>query len=209
MNIHLCFVNRSKEMNNLKVVLFQKNVASSIGELAVAWKVIENCAPGCFHPICYSTQLALSVSDFYGNHTPIRPVDAGQVYSVSPTPLGRRVHSWGRHEVSGEVAVRNDLERGAINVNIYSNKRRLATKTAVAPQQKALFEFTPTLWIGAVSEVEQGQVLSSAVLSEVNTELPLVGVVSADIVMTGGGSGPDAGPLMFSLENVVGVNEAH
>ena len=39
--------------------------------------------------------------------------------------------------------------------------------------------------------------------SDVNSEIGLLGVQSADIVMTGGGVGPNATPFKFSLENVV------
>jgi hypothetical protein len=37
----------------------------------------------------------------------------------------------------------------------------------------------------------------------VNTEISLEGIASADIVMTGGGSGSSAQPFVFSLQNVV------
>jgi hypothetical protein len=43
----------------------------------------------------------------------------------------------------------------------------------------------------------------SAVVSNINTELSLLGIKSADIVMTGGGPGASATPFAFSLENVV------
>ena len=45
--------------------------------------------------------------------------------------------------------------------------------------------------------------MNSAILSDINTELSLLGIQSADIVMTGGGAGPQATPFEFTLENVV------
>jgi hypothetical protein len=59
------------------------------------------------------------------------------------------------------------------------------------------------LFIGVVSQVEEGEVMNSAILSDINTELSLLGIQSADIVMTGGGAGPQATPFEFTLENVV------
>jgi hypothetical protein len=46
-------------------------------------------------------------------------------------------------------------------------------------------------------------VMNSAIMSCVNTELSLLGIASADIVLTGGGPGRDSSPFQFSLENVV------
>jgi hypothetical protein len=61
----------------------------------------------------------------------------------------------------------------------------------------------PTIWIGVVSQVEEGDVMNSAIISDINTELSLLGIASADIVMSGGGAGPSATPFMFTLENIV------
>ncbi|MDC0684919.1 hypothetical protein [Sorangium atrum] len=40
-------------------------------------------------------------------------------------------------------------------------------------------------------------------ISSVNTELSLLGIASADIVMAGGGAGVDSTPFVFTLENIV------
>jgi hypothetical protein len=104
---------------------------------------------------------------------------------------------------SREVQVLNSLPKGAINAGIYKAGKLLATKTSIAPQQKAVFEFKPTLWIGVVSQVDEGQVMNSAILSNIDTEISLLGIASADIVMTGGGPGSGATPFVFRLENVV------
>jgi hypothetical protein len=101
------------------------------------------------------------------------------------------------------VQVLNALPKGAINVGCYKDGKLLALKTSIAPQQKAVFEFKPTLWIGVVSQIEQGQVMNSAILSHINTEISLLGIASADIVMTGGGPGSNSTPFAFNLENVV------
>jgi hypothetical protein len=66
-----------------------------------------------------------------------------------------------------------------------------------------VFTFKPTIWIGVASQVEPGDVIDSAILSEINTEISLLGIVSADIVMTGGGTGPNATPFAFTLQNIV------
>ena len=97
----------------------------------------------------------------------------------------------------------NHLPDGAISVGVYKVGKLAAIKTSIAPGQKAAFQFTPTIWIGAVSQVDEGSVMNSAVVSSINTELSLIGIASADIVMTGGGAGPAATPFEFAFENVV------
>lgn len=69
--------------------------------------------------------------------------------------------------------------------------------------QPAVFEFKPTIWIGVASQIIQGEVMNSAIISNLNTELSLLGIASADIVMTGGGPGRNPTPFSFKLENIV------
>jgi len=202
MDIQLNFINRSQDQNNSCIFLFQKNAATQLEQLATAWKVIRNCGHQCNHPLAYSTDLETCIHDQYGNYSSRRAVQPGELFSLSPLPAGRSFSKVGKHSSAREFAVRNDLVRGAVDVGVYSDGRLLALKTNVAPGQKAVFEFTPTLWIGAASQVIEGQTLNSAILSNVNTELSLLGIARADIVMTGGGTGRDCAPLQFSLENV-------
>jgi hypothetical protein len=79
----------------------------------------------------------------------------------------------------------------------------LATKTGVAPGQAASFQFNPAIYIGVVSQwdVKPGQILNSAVMSAVNTQISLAGLTgSATIVMGGGGPGRSSTPFTFTLQ---------
>jgi len=53
-----------------------------------------------------------------------------------------------------------------------------------------------------VSQLEEGDVMNSAIISQVNSEINLFGISSADIVMTGGGPGKLSVSFNFSLENI-------
>lgn len=203
MDIQLNFINRSDDQNNSSVFLFQKNAATRQDELVTAWKVIRNCGRNNHHPLVYSTDLEACISDQDGNYSPRKAVQAGDLFTVSALPLGRSFTYAGPNNSSQEIAVCNRLLRGAINVCVYSQKRLLAAKTNVVPGQKAVFQFRPSLWIGVASQIVEGQALNSAILGDSNTELSLLGLASADIVMTGGGAGIDVMPLQFSLENIV------
>jgi hypothetical protein len=202
MDVQLNFINNSNDNNNSSIVIFQKNVATSFDELAVAWQVIQYCGQGDNHPFTFPMRMQVGASDSYGNYTPQLDAQYGQLFQMTLTTSGDRLVSAGSGTSSKEVQVLNSLYKGAINASIYKSGRLLAVKTSIAPQQKAVFEFKPTIWIGVASQVVQGQVMNSAIISDINTEISLLGIASADIVMTGGGSGPNATPFQFTLENI-------
>lgn len=203
MGVQLNFVNQSNDANNSQIVIFQKNVASDFEELAVAWRVIKYCGQGDNHPFTFPLGLQVGASDSYGNHTPQLEAQFGQQFQLCLSSCGDRLAPAGYGASSNEVQVLNALPRGAINASCYKDGRLLAVKTAIAPQQKAVFEFKPSIWIGVVSQIEQGQVMNSAILGDINTEISLLGVSRADIVMRGGGAGAGSTPFSFTLENVV------
>jgi len=202
MSIKLNFINRSNDANNSQVVIFQKNVASNFDELAVAWHVIENCGISDNHPFSFPMSMEVSASDSWGNYMPKIRAENGVMYHVERDLSGDRLNSVGASSSSKEVQVRNDLNKGAVNAGIYKGGKLLALKTNIAPGQKAVFEFKPSIWIGVVSQVVQGDVMNSAILTDVNTELSLLGIASADIIMTGGGPGKNSTAFQFKLENI-------
>lgn len=203
MDIKLNFINNSNDLNNSKIVIFQKNVASGVPESAVAWKVITNCGPGDNHPFVFPTTMQVSANDSYGNYTPQIDACPGDLFAVLQAGSGNRIHHEGRATAPTEVHVRNNLVKGAIGVNIHKAHRLLATKVPMSPGQTAVFKFAPALWIGPVSQVSEGRVMNAAIVSSINTELSLLGIASADIVMTGGSAGASALPLTFTLGNIV------
>jgi hypothetical protein len=109
----------------------------------------------------------------------------------------------GKATAANELSVLNDMAKGAVSVCAYRGGRLVGMHTAVAPGQQVVFRYQPVLWIGTASQVIEGTALNSAVMSNVNTELSLLGIASADIVMTGGGSEESAIPYAFNIENIV------
>jgi len=204
MDIKLNFINESNDQNNSEIVFFQKNVATDFDETTVAWKVIKNCATGWHHSFEYPMEMKVSAADSWGNEI-IEPITAqnGQMFHVYNDASGDQLAYAGPGASRKEVQLRNDLVKGSINANIYKGGKMLATKTGVSPEQKAVFQFKPTLWVGVTSQIEEGEVMNSAIISDINTELGLLGVASADIVMTGGGTGTNATKFQFALENIV------
>jgi hypothetical protein len=203
MDIQLNFINNSNDTNNSQVVIFQKNVATDFDEPAVAWKVIDISGRGDQHPFVFSAETAVGSSDSYGNITMHLNAGNGQVFQVVDSASGNSLVPAPAQGAQNEIAVHNKLAKGAITANIYRSGRLLATKTGVAPQQKAAFSFKPAIWVGVVQQVEEGQVMNSDIMSSINTEISLLGIASADIVMTGGGPGAGSQPFSFNLQNIV------
>ncbi len=202
MDIKLNLINDSNDVNNSEIVIFAKNAATDVQETAVAWQVIKNCGRGDHHPFVYPMTTQVGASDSWGNFTPLLNAANGQQFSMVLDTSGDVLKLSGSASSPHEIEVLNALRQGAINAGIYKSGKLYAQETNVAPGQKAVFQFKPTLWIGVVSQAEEGEVMNSAILSSVNTELSLLGVASADIVMTGGGAGPSATPFEFTLANV-------
>lgn len=206
MDTKLTFVNRSLAGHTSEVVIFQKNLAMGLDALAVAWRVIRYCGRDCTHPIIYPVSYEVAIGDQWGNFSPRLAACNGQSFAVVAGPLRRRqLQQIATPAPASEIQVLNQAPRGAVNVNLYKAGHLVGTKSNVTPGQKAIFQYKPTIWIGVASEVVEGAAIDSAVMSSVTTELSLLGVASADIVMTGGGPGPGAEPYTFTMENVVAM----
>ncbi len=202
-DIKLRFVNDSDADRGTSVIILQKNYATSIDEFLVAWKVIRNCAKDCYHPFTYSNEIEINVMDTYGNYTIEKEVEPGQQYEMVKRGFNDILTLKGEASSPVEVEVVNNLKQGAITVNALRSGRLLARKAAIPPCQKAVFQFKPFIYVGAVSEVvKEGQVFESAIISQINTEFSLIGISRADIIMTGGGVGSTATSYQFSLANV-------
>lgn len=200
MDIQLNLINNSMDANNAQIVIFQKNAAAGVDDIAVAWLVIGDLAPGDHYPFVYPMETTLAANDSWGNSTPQVPAEDGQLFSVVRTDAGDTIKLQGRGTSALEVQCRNDLVQGAVTANQYKSGHLLMTRTGLAPGQVAAFRVAPTLFIAAMAQMQAGQVMDSAILSSVATELSLLGIQRADIVMTGGG--PQNAPYVFTLDNV-------
>jgi hypothetical protein len=199
--IRLQIINLSNDQNNSQVVVFQRNTATSLEELAVAWQVITNLGHGSRHPFAYDLDAEIGASDSWGNFTPLFPAPAGSAYEMVRTASGDGLQPAAPFDAVS-ISLANALDQGAINALIYRSGKLAATRTGISPGQKAVFEFRPIIWVGVVSQIEEGEVINAAIISSINTQFSLRGIKSADIVWKGGGGGHDSTPFTFTLENV-------
>lgn len=202
-SLKLTLVNQSSDANHSTVLVFQQNTLASLGEYAVAWQVIQNLGRGWSHDFEYEFDLAVGAMDSYGNTSPILPATPGQLFSVYSAPSGDQIQAIGAvPNKTTETWVQNDLGIGATSACIYRCGKLLATKTGIAPGQTASFQFNPSIYIGVVSQwdVKPGQILNSAIMSAVNTQISLAGLTgNARIIMSGGGPGRASTPFTFTL----------
>jgi len=202
-NIKLNLINQSSDTNNSSIVIFQQNVTTDFGEIAIAWRVIKNLGRLNNHPFVYPISFQVAAGDSYGNYTPQINAQDGQAFEMIKDVSGDILQLATDPATSNnEVEIRNNLGVGAISANCYRDEKLIATKTNLAPGQKAVFEFQPKINIGVVSQIEEGDEINSAILSQINTQINLLGITSADIIMTGGGPGANAVPFTFTLENI-------
>ncbi len=200
--IQLNFINNSNDPSYYTIAVFQKNVALQ-SQLPVAWEVITGCGQGDDHDFVFPLTMSVGANDSFGNYTPSMQAQNGQQFSAVVSPSGFTLAQSGAASDMASVDVVNAMPAGAIGASIYKGGKLLAFTTGIAPAQKTTFCFKPTIWIGIVPNAQQGVPMNSAEVADVNTELSLLGIASADIVMTGGGTGTGATPLTFVLENVV------
>jgi hypothetical protein len=204
MDIKLNLINRSADVNNSDYVVFQKNAAADVNVQSVAWVVVHNLGNGDNHPFTYPMNFDVGAKDADGNFMPLIPAENGSTYEVTMARSGHVLQNSATPAANpSEVEVWNNLQLGSVDTQIYRNGALLATKVNVPPGSKGNFQFLPKLYIGTVSQVTQGTVMNSNVTVQYLTELDLLGISSADIIITGGGAGPNATPFKFTLTNVV------
>lgn len=202
MDIELTFINQSGDTNNSSVVIFQKNAAAAEA-LPVAWTVIENCGKGWSHKFNYPIALYAGVEDSWGNVSDLHPAASGQKWKVVKDASGNQMALDSEPATGpGVVEIKNALPAGTVSAQVYKDGRLLAVNAGLGPQQSAVFEFHPVLYIGVVSQITEGQIMNSAVVSSIRSELSLLGITKANIIMTGGGPGPDATPFKFTLQPI-------
>jgi len=202
MVVAIKFINRSLGGNKPRILIFQSDTGINSNATARAWKVIKNCGQNCYHPFFYSTDFEIGLGDEFGNYSPRQRASQGCLFTVTACAVGRQLACRRSFANSQRIGLRNDMSRGAVNAHIYSCGRILATKNAVAPGQMVIFEFKPTLSICVAPQAEEGMDVDAKFIDGKITELPLSGLRSADIVMTGCDTGSGARNYTFAVENI-------
>lgn len=202
--IQLTLINRSDDSNSNQIVLFQKNESATENSSAVAWTVIQNSRPGDHYSFTYSHDVFVAITDSSGNDSPMYLAAPGTAFKVIENEIGDELQQSKNASPHPEaIELSNDLPVGSITAKCYRDNRLCDIINELSPGQKAIFRFKPAIWPGVVKDANQGNVMDSAIISSINTQLDLYGIARADIIMTGGGPGPNSTPFEFTLENIV------
>lgn len=208
MDIHLRLINHSYDIVDSSVVIFQRNVVADSSMPLYAWKTIKNLGRGDSHSFVYRQQVEVGAVDAWGNASPRFAALPGERWEVRREPSGDVLK---RSRVAArdprEIEVYNGLPKGSIDAEIYRSGNLVLRQSTVSPGQKAVIRPEPKIYLAVISQVEQGAAMDAGVFShlgllDLSTEIRLVGYARADIVLKGGGGGPDAAPFQFTLSNV-------
>lgn len=201
-NIKITYVNRSMNKDLPKIFVFTKNEVPTFDALkdGVAWKVIENV--GRESSCEFSFPIETDVRAAWNENTcktKSLPSDIGSRYVVAQDETGIVLQRDGNAGNVRSIDVCNDIHvKNGISVELYKDQRLMMCKNIVAFGQKATFVIHPKLYWGVASEIQEGELLSSAVLeSDHFYEQNLEGV--SEVVIGLYGNAQDG--YQFKVEN--------
>ena len=197
----LTYVNLSLDPHYPRVVLVQRNLAKDTGQRVAAWKMIRNCTYLWWHPFRFDWLLTVEMADGYGNRIDRMAAIPGDRLALIRESTGRgRLVREAVVPGAASITVANRTLREVLSVHIYRGKRLLAVRPLLGSGEKAAFSFDQTVLIGTSLRLREGEPVDLTRLIGSPVEINLHGIRRGRIVMTGGGHGPSALPLCFSLE---------
>lgn len=197
--INLNYINKSTTNVPLQIAISLIDPASGF---AVVWQLIQNCGVNSKHPFTIPVQSQLSISDSYGNFTAEIDALPGQAFAVEMGTTGTELVSNGAAANPAAINVSNALAQGSINVYLNKSGKRYAEHSNLAPSSLVCFDLKPKIYIGVTEAATEGMMMNTAIQNSLG-EISLVGVTSADIILTGGGPNQQSTPYTFTLSNVV------
>lgn len=188
-NVKITYVNKSMNPDKPSVFIFTKNYVPTFDVLkeGVAWRVLHNVGKGSSSefnfPIITTVQAAWGVY----NKTQMLNAEIGKRYTVEEDNTGIVLVPKGVALDRKSIEVNSTVKvPGGISATLCKDGKVLVTKKIVAYDQKATFVLHPKLYWGLASEIEEGQVISSAVLNtDQFFEQDIEGVNEATVVLKG------------------------
>lgn len=201
--IKLNLINKSANTQNNNFIVFQKNASDTFffNESVVAWQVIKSLSKGEHYEFLYSEDFSVGAKLSNGNIMPAIPAYYRNTYEVAFNRLGHVLQASSTPSINPyEIEIWNNLDLNAVDAHIYRNDSLLAIKNNIQPSTRANFKFLPKLYIGVVSNINQGDILSPSVHVQLQTELNIGDLTKADIIITDD-KYSRASPIKFTLIN--------
>lgn len=178
-NVQITYINKSMNKDLPKIFVFTKNETPTFDALkdGIAWKVIEDVGreSSCNFTFPINTEVAAA----WDNGTCLTKQmisNIGSAYVVKKDDTGIVMTNNGVAGDTKSIDVMNEVHvDNGVSVQFFKDNRIMMTKQIVGYGQKATFVLHPKLYWGVASEIQEGELISSAVLNsdhfqEVNLE---------------------------------------
>jgi len=189
-NIEITYVNKSMNNDLPTVFVFTKNETPTFDALkeGVAWRVIPDIGRSSSSSFVFPIVTEVGATWQNGqNKTQVLSSTIGARYTVSKDATGVVLAANGSASDSKSIDVNNDVNvQNGISAQLYKDGKLMMEKKIVGYGQKATFVLKPKLYWGIASEIQESQLLNSAVLNTDNFfEQDLEGVTKATISLNG------------------------
>ncbi|ATC94821.1 hypothetical protein [Pseudoalteromonas tunicata] len=189
-NIDITYINKSMNNDLPTIFVFTKNETPTFDALkeGVAWRVMPNIGRSSSSSFVFPIETSVGATWLNGqNKTQTLESIIGKRYTVSKDDTGVVLGANGNAADTKSIDVNNDINvPNGISANLYKDGKLMMTKNIVGFGQKATFVLKPKLYWGVASEIQESQLLNSAVLnSDSFFEQDLEGVTKATISLNG------------------------
>jgi len=185
-DVKITYVNHSGNKDAPTVFLFTKNEIPTFDALRddVAWRAIEDVGRGSSCEFNYPIETSVRASWNNGTcRTALLESSIGRRYCVTEDDTGIVITADGDAGNTRSIDVVNDIH---VSADLYKDGKLMMRKNVVAYGQKATFVLHPKLYVGLASEIQEGELLSSAILdSDHFHELDLEGLTEMKFALTG------------------------
>ena len=189
-NIEITYINNSMNKDLPTVFVFTKNETPTFDVLkeGVAWRVIPDIGRGSSSEFIFPIETKVSASWEDGqNKTKTLLSSIGKRYTVNKNDTGVVLEENGSASDTKSIDVNNNINvLNGISAQLYKDGKLMMVKNIVGFGQKATFVLKTKLYWGVASEIEESQLLNSAVLNTDSFfEQDLEGVSKATISLNG------------------------
>ncbi|WP_420551199.1 hypothetical protein [Tenacibaculum aiptasiae] len=188
--IKINYTNKSMNKDLPTVFIFTKNETPTFDVLkeGVAWRTIPDIGRGSSSSFIFPIETEVGATWKDGmNKTQILPSDIGKRYTVNENDTGIVLEANGNASDTKSIDVNNNINvEDGISASLYKDNKLMLTKKIVGYGQKATFVLKPKLYWGIASEIEESQLINSAVLNTDHFfELDLEGVTEVNVSLNG------------------------
>ncbi|WDV46469.1 hypothetical protein PV797_01935 [Clostridiaceae bacterium M8S5] len=171
-DVKITYINKSMNKDLPKIFIFTKNETPTFDALkdGVAYKVIEDVGRGSSCDFIFPIKTSVAATWDNGScKTQELTAQIGEAYIVEKNNTGIVLKNNGPAKDTKSIDVINNIHvNNGISVNFYkkdgNESKKMITKDIVGYAQKATFVLHPKLYWGIASEIQEGELISSAVL---------------------------------------------